>query len=457
MRQIHIPNDWAPRPHQLPLWNALHDGVRRAVGVWHRRAGKDSVSANFTACEAFETPGLYWHCGPTQQQVRKFVWNNIDAQGRRVIDQVYPKDLVVSSDKQQMLRELKGGSIWQCVGSNNYDSIVGANPRGVVFSEWSLCDPKAWDLIRPILAENGGWAIFIYTPRGKNHGERLYKMAAANPNWFCQKLTVDDTEREDGTRVLSPEDIQEEIDAGMSDAMVQQEFYCSFDAFNEGAILGAQLAQARHQGRIGMFPVNERYPVHTSWDLGVNDHNAIWLWQAYENRIFLVDFYDNQNKSMGHYIGWLRQWERDNGVALGRHLGPHDINKRVYTDEADEPRTRKEIAEQDHDFRFEVVAQHGLGDQHERGRALLKRTCINEIGGAIRGLDAMSSYEREWDERRLVYLDRPVHNWASHGASAFLTLACGFEESMDANEQRRRAGRGRQQQVVLAADFDPLG
>jgi phage terminase large subunit len=74
-----------------------------------------------------------------------------------------------------MLIRFKCGSTWQVIGSDNYDALVGSPPVGVVFSEWALSNPQAWSLIRPILAENGGWAIFITTPRGRNHAHRMYR------------------------------------------------------------------------------------------------------------------------------------------------------------------------------------------------------------------------------------------------------------------------------------------
>ena len=132
---------------------------------------------------------------PTQRQAKKVIWNGLDGEGRRIVDQAFPKELRTRSDATEMLIELKNGSIWQLCGSDNYDSLVGANPVGVVFSEWSLCNPKAWDYIRPILAENGGWALFIYTPRGTNHGKALYSMAIDNDAWMASLLTVEDTTR----------------------------------------------------------------------------------------------------------------------------------------------------------------------------------------------------------------------------------------------------------------------
>ncbi len=87
--------------------------------------------------------------------------------------------------------------------TDNFDGIMSTNPIGCVFAEYSLQDPRAWDYIRSILRENGGWAIFDFTPRGRNHGYALYQIARklqaeGDPTWFAEKLTVDDT------HVLSP-------------------------------------------------------------------------------------------------------------------------------------------------------------------------------------------------------------------------------------------------------------
>ena len=202
----------------------MDSGGKRAVAVWHRRAGKDSTALNYTACEAIEKPGVYWHMLPTQRQARKVVWDGIDRKGRRVANQVFPREIVKKKRADEMQIELINGSIWQLCGSDNYDSLVGANPVGVVFSEWSLCNPAAWDFIRPILSENGGWAIFIYTPRGKNHGYKMAEMARKNPDWFYSRLTVEDTARDDGSPVITSEAIQAERDAGMYEEMIQQEF-----------------------------------------------------------------------------------------------------------------------------------------------------------------------------------------------------------------------------------------
>ncbi|HEV2111059.1 MAG TPA: hypothetical protein VGT99_06885, partial [Gammaproteobacteria bacterium] len=185
MADITLPNGWQPRPHQRRLWDYLEGGGRRAVAVWHRRAGKDSTAINWTAVAAHQRIGTYWHMLPTANQGRMVVWEGRDGLGRRLIDQAFPPALRAGERNDRMTMELRGGSVWQVVGSDNYDRLVGANPVGVVFSEWSLTDPRAWDYVRPILAENGGWALFIYTPRGKNHGFELYDIARHRGDWFA--------------------------------------------------------------------------------------------------------------------------------------------------------------------------------------------------------------------------------------------------------------------------------
>ena len=180
MGEITLPHNWFPRPHQLPFFKAMDSGKKRGCLVWHRRAGKDSASLNFAAKKAFERVGNYWHCLPKIAQARKAIWNGVDGQGRRIIDQAFPKEIRAKTSEQEMMITFLNGSTWQLVGSDNYDAMVGSNPIGIVFSEYSIADPNAWSYFRPMLAENGGWAVFIYTPRGKNHGYQLYNMAKKN-------------------------------------------------------------------------------------------------------------------------------------------------------------------------------------------------------------------------------------------------------------------------------------
>lgn len=196
------------------------------------------MSLNLTCREMFKRKGTYWHLFPEQAQARKAIWNGIDGSGRRILDQVFPgfikamggrraSGIVQRTSSQEMLIELTNGSNWQMAGSDNYNSLVGSNVVGVVLSEWSLANPEAWDYIRPILLENGGWAIFIFTPRGRNHGYETFQMALHNNTWLADLKTIEHTGR------ISQELIQEERDSGMTESKIQQEYYCDFEAETE--------------------------------------------------------------------------------------------------------------------------------------------------------------------------------------------------------------------------------
>ena len=234
-----IPNDWQPRAYQRALYNAFGHGKRYQRGsvIWHRRAGKDSTVLNLTARDMFKRVGSYWHLFPEQSQARKAIWNGIDGAGQRIIDQVFPAEVRAGKSEQEMLIRLLNGSTWQMAGSDNYNSLVGSNPVGVVFSEWALANPAAWDYIRPILLENQGWALFITTPRGRNHAYETHLLAQTSDTWFDEILTVDET------RVLTAEDIESERAGGMSEAKIAQEYYCSFEAETDEQFVPSDVVQ----------------------------------------------------------------------------------------------------------------------------------------------------------------------------------------------------------------------
>lgn len=402
----------------------MDTGGKRAVAVWHRRAGKDSTSLNYTATEAMENVGVYWHMLPTQKQARKVVWDGIDRNGRRMLDQAFPQAIRKAKREQEMQIELKSGSIWQLCGSDNYDSLVGANPKGVIFSEWSLCDPKAWDFIRPILAENGGWAIFIYTARGKNHGYTLANMAKKNPSWHYSCLTVEDTTREDGSPVITQEAIQEDRDSGMSEDMIQQEYYCSFDVAIPGAYYAKQIASARADRRVGFVPIDPMLQVHTFWDLGISDSMVIWFMQAVGKEIRLVNYYENNNHGMDHYVKYLDTFKADHGINYGEHHAPHDIEVRELMSGKSRKDTAREMG-----LVFRTVPQHSIMDGIEAVRRIFPRMWFDENRCEL-GIACVASYHRVYDDKLQRYQDVPVHDWASHGADALRTMGVAWSDRL---------------------------
>lgn len=416
MSEIILPYNFTQRDYQIPLWSYLEDGGLRAVAIWHRRAGKDATALNWTVCSAIQRPGLYWHLLPTYNQGRKIVWDGITKEGRSFLD-AWPNDLIKSVNNTDMKLETVNGALWQVVGTDFVDRLVGPNPLGCVFSEYSLQDPRAWDLIRPILLENKGWAIFIYTPRGKNHGHALYKLAERlqreGKGWFCELLTVNDT-----GGIISQADIQAERDAGMSEELIQQEFYCSFDAGMEGAYYTVQLAQARADGRLTRVPISDIIPVDTYWDLGMDDSMSIWFCQDVGREIHVIDYLEHSGEGFPYYAKELAK----KGYLYGRHFAPHDIKVR----ELGHGKTRRETARSlGIDF-IPCKKLNHIQDGIEAVRSIF-RLCVFDTVRCEHGIDALENYRKEYDDKRQVFLSQPVHDWASHGASSFMTMAMSHE------------------------------
>ena len=412
---LEIPHGWATRDYQDPLWNALNSGTKRAIPIWHRRAGKDSVGLNYTIKQAItQRPGLYWHLLPTARQGRKVIWEGYTKEGRSFLD-FWPKEMITKKRNDEMAmwgNGAKGDWMWQVVGSDNFDSLMGSNPIGVIMSEYSLQDPKAWEFLRPILAENGGWAFFPYTPRGRNHGYDLYNMAKENPDWFAELLTVEDT------NVITPEMVETERRAGMPEELIQQEFYCSFEASLVGSYYGDQMQAALDDGRVSSVPHDPNTTVDSWWDLGFTDAMAIWFVQYVGQEIHVIDYYENDGEALPHYANLLQTKGFEEGYKYRRHVMPQDVK----VHELQTGLTRVQ-ALQSMGIEVEVAPDVGVADGIEQVRRILPRCWFDNVRCA-RGLDALRSYRKEEDESRsdgirTYFKPKPRHDWSSHGADAF--------------------------------------
>ena len=202
----------------------------RAVTVWPRRNGKDLTAVNILAAKALQRKGLYLYIAPYANQVRSIIWEGSDGTGQRFRDYI-PKEVVTRTLDQSMKLWLSNGSLIQLVGSDNPDAIVGTNPLGIIFTEFSLHKGGIWQFMRPVLAENGGWALFNGTPRGMNHFYDMAMMAEKREKWFYEKLTAKET------GFPTEEQIEEERADGMPDSLVDQEFYTSWTASSEETLI----------------------------------------------------------------------------------------------------------------------------------------------------------------------------------------------------------------------------
>lgn len=410
-RMMQIPC-FSPRDYQVPFLEAMDNGLKRAVLVWHRRAGKEVECFNYLIKQAFwHRVGTYVYFFPTTRLGRRILWDGATKEGKRFLDYI-PKEIIdVSPNNVEMKIRLTNGSLIQVIGTDQILN-VGINPVGCIFSEYSLQDPKTWDFIRPILRENGGWAVFNFTPRGKNHAYDLYLMAKNNPDWFCEKLTI----RETG--VLTEEDMDIERSEGMSEHLIQQEYYCSFDQGIEGAYYAKLLNKADLDGRLTNVPYDFNSPVDTYWDLGVSDETVILLAQNVGKEIHIINMYRNQGEGLHHYVKWLKKEEKEWGYIYGTHYAPHDIRVRELGSGA---QTRLQIA-RDLGVRFEIVPNIPIQEGIELARGIFPRLWVDAKSCSY-FIKSAENYHKKYNEKYNVYSDKPVHDFSSHCMDAFRYLS----------------------------------
>lgn len=366
-------------------------------------------------CRAFLEPGTYYYFLPSFVQAKRVMWDGMTNTGQRMLDYI-PKAIINgqpnNTEMKVWINTPTGQSLIQFIGADNYDSIMGTNPRGVVFSEWSLMDPMAYDFIKPILAANGGWCAFIYTPRGKNHGWELAEIAKRNPeDWFFELLTVRDT------GVLTEEEVDSERRNGMPEDLIQQEFYCSFTRGQEGTYYGRHMDDLRKKGQICKVQYDPSVPVRTYWDLGVGDSTAIWFAQFVAKEVHLINYYENSGEGLAHYARILDEYQRETGCIYDMHMAPHDIQARELSTGVTRLQAARRLG-----ISFRVAPKLSLESGIEAVRMILSR-CWFDQDKCDMGVRCLEGYRKMYNEKFKVYSDTPFHDFSSHGADAFRMLA----------------------------------
>lgn len=446
--EIDLPaNEWRPRSYQLNLWKAYEAGKKRLIEVAHRRWGKDEIALNIAAISAFEKPATYWHMLPEYSQARKAIWNAINPHtGVRRIDEVFPVAIRENTNEQEMFIRLVNGATWQVVGSDSYKSLVGSPPYGVVFSEWAKAHPAAWAYLSPILEENNGWALFITTPEGKNHAKSMYDMAKNNPRWFAEIQTVDDT----GFPIDRVDEARKEyqalygVDAG--NALIEQEYYCSFEAAILGAIYGKQMARVTKDGRISdKVQYDPKYPVYTAFDLGRKDATAIWFYQVGMNEIVLIDYFESSFMDVqdicealyGREIKvgrinpdtkQIEKWEFGDWIPAHEHRKHYNYHHMHYVPQDAGNKLQaaggRSIVEQamEYGIKMSVIPETTHSQRHAALRKTLDRCWFSE-GRCSLGIEALRCYHFDYDEDNRTFKKDPTHDWSSHGATAAELMA----------------------------------
>jgi hypothetical protein len=284
----------------------------------------------------------------------------------------------------------------------------------VVFSEWSLAKPEAWTHIRPILAENGGWAIFLWTPRGRGHATRAFESRVLRPDeWFTQKSPATETkvfsddllERERAEMIAELGSVEE------GEARFASEYLVDFDAAAPGAYYAGLLGEAERDGRIGRVPYDPALKVDTAWDLGIDDYTAVWFFQQVGREVRAIDYYETSGEGLNAVV---RAALSGKPYVYGTHHLPHDVMVR-------------ELGAAGRS-RFETLGSMGVSpisvgaamDPEERinaGRLMIPITWF-DAEKCAGGLERLRGYRKRWNRGTRSY-GGPLHDAASHGADAF--------------------------------------
>lgn len=422
-QEIVSPFNYEPRPYQKEIWQALNSGYKRLIQVWHRRSGKEKTDINIVADQMLEKVGAYYYYFPTYSQGKKILWDGSDKDGFRFINH-FPKELMSGKPNEtEMKIHYKNGSLFQVIGVDHIDSIVGTNPIGNIFSEYSLQNPKGWDFIRPIVAENGGWAIFNFTPRGKNHAFDLYEMAKTDPTWWTQLLTVDDTQAI--SKEVLAQERKEIIAKNGDDSLYLQEYYCSFTASLIGAYYSKQYELAERDGRFTNVPWEPAVRTHTVWDLGIEDAMSVGFWQAVNKERRLIDYLEVTGMGLPEVIKIVRE----KPYIYGKHFAPHDIEVR----ELGTGKSRKEVAEK-LGIKFESVPNISIADGIDAGRRFFQKVWVDKTK-CKDFLKAIPQYTKEYDEENHIFKNKPLHDWTSNPADMFRYSAL-VEDKMTNEDER---------------------
>lgn len=382
------------------------DNHRFGVVVAHRRMGKTVSAINHLIKDSVlntkEAP-RYAYIAPTYGQAKRVAWDYLCK---------YVRPLGGTANISELRVDFMGRRI-QLYGSDNPDSLRGQYFDGVILDEIGDQNPKIWtEILRPALADRMGWCLFIGTPKGQNHFKDLRDRAEDTPEWGLLEFKASETN-------LVPESELKAARAEMGEDKYQQEFECSFHAAVEGSYYGKLMNDLEEKNRLVEITRDDLCQTFTAWDLGMGDSTAIWVAQITGQEVRILDYVENHGQGLDWYVNWIR----DNGWTNATHKLPHDVSVR----ELGTGKSRLEML-QGAGLSVDVLPRLSVDDGIQSVRRLLPKCWFN-MPRVRQGVDCLRNYRREFDEKRNVFYEKPLHDWASHGSDAFRYLAIGLDNT----------------------------
>jgi hypothetical protein len=398
----------------------FHERQQRwAVIIAHRRAGKTVSCINDALWRAItegKENARYAYIAPYYAQAKSIAFDYL---------MQFSESARVRHNISELWVELFNGARIRLFGADNPDALRGMYLDGVVLDEYADMKPKIWgEVIRPLLADRRGWATFIGTPKGHNTFYDIYQYATLNPDeWYCKVL------RASQTNLIEQTELDDALKS-MSIDQYQQEFECSFEAAIIGAIYGTEMRLLTDADRITKVECDNLFPVHTAWDLGYNDATAIWWYQVVHGEIRVLDYHEAHGQPIIYYANQIKE----RPYEYGTHWLPHDARAKTLASGG------KSIIEQLFDKlpkeSFKIVPNLSLQDGIQASRMALARTWFDAMKCSD-GIECLRQYQREYDEDKKVFRDKPRHDWASHGCDAWRMLSVAWQDEADTIKQNQ--------------------
>jgi phage terminase large subunit len=428
----YITTGYTPRELQAPLHASLQ---RFNVIVCHRRWGKTVFSVNELLDQALrctrENP-QYAYVAPTYGQAERIAWDMLKKYSRTIPGVIYNESKLTCTIPRPHLNDRIKIML---LGAENPDSIRGIYLDGVILDEFAEMDPRLWgEVVRPALADRKGWSIFIGTPKGQNHFYDVYKMALRNQGkgWYSV------VHKASTSKVLPIEEI-EAMKLEMSEEQIEQELECSFAAALIGSYYGKLITEAEAAGRIGKVPHDPGLLVDTFWDLGVSDTTTIWFIQQFRNEVRVIDYLEMSGEGLDYYAACIKGQKQGHEHRLKYnyrdHEWPHDGKARDLTTGRERHLSMKDLG-----VRVNVNDKHDKADQIHAARMLIPR-CYFDIERCSRGLESLKNYQRKYDSKNKIFTDKPLHNWASHGADSFMLAGMVLKPGEDRQAYKKNLPR----------------
>jgi hypothetical protein len=405
---LEIELDYKPREVFLDF----HEREQRwAVIVAHRRCGKTVSCINDLIYRALiddKEDGRYAYLSPYYAQSKTIAWDYLVRFSRPVLAKANQSELWV---------ELVNGARIRLFGADNPDALRGLYLDGVVLDEYADMKPSIFGaVLRPLLADRKGWCTFIGTPKGHNSFWEVYNNATQDKDWYVKVL------RASQTGLLAQEELEDAAKTMTQDQYLQ-EFECDFESAILGAYYGKEMRQLTDQGRIRDVEYDPLFPVHTAWDLGYSDDTAIWFFQVVHGEIRCLDYHSSNGQPVAFYAGIIQSREKERGYVYGTHWLPHDARAKTLS-------SNRSVIEQLSDKiplkSIKIAPNLKLQDGIQASRLALTRVWFDHKCND--GIECLRQYQREYDEDKKVFRDKPRHDWTSHGADAFRYLALTWKD-----------------------------